>query len=326
LASRAEDRKYHFTYKVTCTYNQRVFYGVHSADELDDSFTGKGTALNESKKDYGLDRHVIERIQIYPTRQLAKVAYNDLKASELINPIRSEDKTFHFLYKIKRFDGKYYIGIHSTNDLNDKYMGSGAYISRSLKKHGVDKHSRDILIQCKSRSRAYQCEAIAVTQDLIDSDPLCMNRTVGGKHHGDRVYGITEEGRRKKSEFFKNVERTEEWRSRISAAQKGKVISEEAKQKRLDTLKERGYKPTAETIEKQRIGQQNSEKFKQQYRPMIIDGIVYQNGREAVTALGIPGSTLAYRLTSQGWLNYRFLDAPEKTGHAGPRAHRGSYK
>jgi hypothetical protein len=46
---------------------------------------------------------------------------------------------------------KYYIGMHSTNDLNDGYMGSGKRLWFSINYHGKENHACEILEYCKDR-------------------------------------------------------------------------------------------------------------------------------------------------------------------------------
>jgi predicted GIY-YIG superfamily endonuclease len=43
-----------------------------------------------------------------------------------------KDKKYHFVYITRHKNGKYYVGRHSTDDLNDGYIGSGTgrYLSR----------------------------------------------------------------------------------------------------------------------------------------------------------------------------------------------------
>jgi hypothetical protein len=44
-------------------------------------------------------------------------------------------RNIHYLYKITCIiNEKYYLGIHSTNNINDGYMGSGKRIKYSIKK------------------------------------------------------------------------------------------------------------------------------------------------------------------------------------------------
>jgi len=93
---------------------------------------------------------------------------------------------FHYIYKITRFDGKYYIGLHTTNDLNDGYFGSGKYIKSSIKHHGLDKHLKEILEFLPNQQKLKDREKEIVNEECI-ADPLCMNLKVGGEGGWDYV-------------------------------------------------------------------------------------------------------------------------------------------
>lgn len=58
-------------------------------------------------------------------------------------------------------------------------MGSGKKIRSSLRKYGVDNHTKEILEFCDSREKLILKEINWITGDIL-SDPLCMNLMNGG--------------------------------------------------------------------------------------------------------------------------------------------------
>lgn len=92
---------------------------------------------------------------------------------------RAEDRQFHYIYKTTRHDGRYYIGMHSTDVMVDGYLGSGHLLARSIRKHGRDKHLKEVLEFLPSRKELAAREKALIDQELL-GDPLCMNLSTGG--------------------------------------------------------------------------------------------------------------------------------------------------
>ena len=52
----------------------------------------------------------------------------------------------HYIYKTTcTVTGRYYIGMHSTSNLEDGYVGSGKRLWLSIRKYGLENHEREIL-------------------------------------------------------------------------------------------------------------------------------------------------------------------------------------
>lgn len=101
---------------------------------------------------------------------------------------QAERRKFHYIYKITRTDGsgKYYIGMHSTDDLEDGYFGSGRLLWKSIKKHGREKHVKEILEFLPSRKELKERERVLVNEEIVN-DPLCMNLKLGGEGGWDHL-------------------------------------------------------------------------------------------------------------------------------------------
>jgi hypothetical protein len=116
--------------------------------------------------------------------------------------VRAQRRKYHIVYKTTCLvTGRYYIGLHSTDDLDDRYLGSGVRLNRSVAKHGRDQHIRETLETFSTREAASEREKELITPELR-SDPLCMNCGAGGLGTVLRS-ATTEETRRKCSEAAK---------------------------------------------------------------------------------------------------------------------------
>lgn len=137
-------------------------------------------------------------------------------------------KKHHLIYRTTCVvTGKYYIGMHSTDDREDCYLGSGKILGRSVKKHGRRAHIREILEELPDRESLRLREAEIVTEFLI-RDPLCMNVTEGGKVGGtgtlDKKLGpMPNERRLKISRANKGRRFSKEHKLKLSQTRKGRV-------------------------------------------------------------------------------------------------------
>ena len=91
-----------------------------------------------------------------------------------------KQKLFHFIYKTTDVrNGNFYIGMHSTNNLDDGYIGSGTRLKHLIYKHGNDIFNMEILEFLPDRKSLRLRESELVTSDLI-LEEKCMNLKPGG--------------------------------------------------------------------------------------------------------------------------------------------------
>jgi hypothetical protein len=97
------------------------------------------------------------------------------------------DRQYNILYKTTNtINSKFYIGVHSTDDLEDGYLGSGYNITRAIKKYGKEHFTREILGIYECSDMMFLAEAEIVTTELIKSKDV-YNIIPGG--HGGHNKG-----------------------------------------------------------------------------------------------------------------------------------------
>lgn len=227
---------------------------------------------------------------------------------------RPSRRKYHIIYKTTCLvTGRYYIGMHSTDDLEDGYLGSGVHLTRSVKKYGKDQHVREIIEHLPNRDLLKKREEELVTEDLVKNDVLCMNLIKGGGGN-DRDYGITEKTRKLLSEASKRAVRTEEWKAKISAAHMGKTMPREAVEKQRTKMTGRVV-PQEE--QDRRTAAVRAARAKAR-RPIVVNGVTYESGHLASLATGIPAKTIYNRCVSQNFPEFYFVDSPKSLNRSQP--------
>jgi hypothetical protein len=104
---------------------------------------------------------------------------------------------FHYIYKVYDPSGRFYIGRHSTENINDGYMGSGKWV-RSIKEKGSLK--KEIVKFVENFETLIQEEKEIITK-FID-DPLNMNFSTNsfGFSYGDMNPSRSDKGRKRMRE------------------------------------------------------------------------------------------------------------------------------
>lgn len=154
-------------------------------------------------------------------------------------------RKYNYVYiTTNKINGKFYIGKHSTDNLNDNYLGSGIMLNNAIKKYGKENFKQRILCFCDSEEEAFEVEKYLVTEYIVSRED-CYNLHIGGD--GGKM---SEEINRKHSIFMKEYYKThntwnkgkknvysEDTLKRMSDVKKGSKHTDEWKQHMSELMK-----------------------------------------------------------------------------------------
>lgn len=87
---------------------------------------------------------------------------------------------YYYMYQITNaIDGKIYVGVHETNNLNDGYMGSGRLLKESIQKLGKENFTKDILAFFEDSNSMYLAERNYVDLEFVKRHDT-YNLQIGG--------------------------------------------------------------------------------------------------------------------------------------------------
>ena len=171
------------------------------------------------------------------------------------------NKKYHYVYiTTNLINGKKYVGDHSTNNLNDNYIGSGIIVKGAVKKYGKENFHREILKLLPTKEEAFdaQEEYIKIYETHVSQGGYNVSWKGGSgvnqwiKHSEETKKKIGDSKRGKKRKPF-----TDEWKNNLiesrkgrSPVKKGTKLSEEHKRKIGES--QTGIKRPEETKRKMR--------------------------------------------------------------------------
>lgn len=98
-------------------------------------------------------------------------------------------EAIYYMYQIENLiNGKLYIGVHKTCNIDDGYMGSGVVLRRAQAKYGIENFRKTILEYFSSSEDMLSREAEVVTNEL------CLNEKYYNIRPGGRGGFSVEEG------------------------------------------------------------------------------------------------------------------------------------
>jgi hypothetical protein len=155
---------------------------------------------------------------------------------------------YHFVYKTVSSSGRYYIGRHSTKNLEDGYLGSGKWVRQVKRRELLERH---ILEFCDSPEELARRERELIREHIGDDLNMNFNNNSVGFAYGELNPSSRPDRRRATSERMK----------KDNPAQSGH--SEETKQKISDAMqgeKNPFYGKSHSEETKRAIGEKTSQK------------------------------------------------------------------
>ena len=120
--------------------------------------------------------------------------------SSNIERMKRSDTRHYFVYKTTNIvNGKIYIGVHRTFNINDRYLGSGTSLQRAIKKYGRHCFIVEILHTFNNAEDMLAKERELVTEEFVKKKDT-YNQTVGGD---DKLEFVNKSG---KNLYGKNLE------------------------------------------------------------------------------------------------------------------------
>lgn len=154
----------------------------------------------------------------------------------------------YYVYKTTNLkNNKFYIGVHQSKDIeNDRYLGSGYALKRSIKCHGRNSFKREILFEFDTATEAFEKEKEIVNEEFIKRKDT-YNTAPGG--HGGKITEIspffgkhhTQETKKIMRELKLNKKHTQETKDKWSRLRKGIPKTEKFKQQLREIFTGRKY-------------------------------------------------------------------------------------
>lgn len=207
----------------------------------------------------------------------------------------------YYLYEVKnKVNGKIYVGVHKTDNLEDGYLGSGKTILEAIKKYGVENFEKKILEVFPDAESMFHKEAEIVNAEFLARDDVYNLRRGGlggfdwinksgilkfkGKSHSDetkRILSEHQKGRErpdisdacKKAWSTKSESERQAFGDRMGEALRGKKKSPEQRAKIAESVRLAYQRQleNADAVERLEIKRQRMSEARANRKPMSLE-------------------------------------------------------
>lgn len=147
---------------------------------------------------------------------------------------------YYTIYKTTNLiNNKIYIGLHTTEDLNDGYLGSGIFLKQAIKKYGVNNFKKEILYILDNKKEMILKEKEIVNEEFVKRKDT-YNMTKGG-------YGLSTLSEKKRLETIEKIRKSNKERD-----------SSESSKQRIETLLKKDPEIFKKIAEKSRLKQKEN--------------------------------------------------------------------
>jgi anti-sigma28 factor (negative regulator of flagellin synthesis) len=148
----------------------------------------------------------------------------------------------HIVYETTNLvNGRKYIGKHSTNDINDGYLGSGNLLFKAVKKYGKENFVRTILKEFNTEEEAYLYEEMLITSEIVKNNMYYNIREGGNGFNSESSTALWQDPEyiKKKSESLKKLWEDPKHRELVSSFMKNLWKDPEYREKMSEHMKNR---------------------------------------------------------------------------------------
>lgn len=156
-----------------------------------------------------------------------------------MNEDSKQEKRYNYFYRIDNLvNSKFYYGVHSTDDLDDGYMGSGIALKKAKKKYGIENFKKTILLYFNTEEEMFAYEREFITPEFLEIHRgICYNEKPGGDGGWLKHSPETIEKMKGRTPWNKDKKHSPESIEKMRAAHKGKKMSPEHIEKIRKSLK-----------------------------------------------------------------------------------------
>lgn len=192
-----------------------------------------------------------------------------------------QEHKIHYLYCIEnKVNSKIYVGVHSTENFDDGYMGSGVALRKAINKYGIENFEKSIIKFFDSSDEMYLAESEIVNTQFVNSQ-LTYNMKIGGfggwnprnkKHTAETIAKMRISGSGENTGFY------------------GKKHTAESKAKIISYLKTREIKDSHRKTMSEKHSGENNPMFgvtPHNAKATVYNGVEYKSIAAAARAAGI---------------------------------------